>query len=100
MTDQAQNDDRRINRSNNRTMAVHYLLQKVADDFGLESFAVASGDEAEVIEQSDVQAFQAEGEALYLKVTGEPGTMRELGVVRAIMGIRRIWRETGAELAA
>ena len=90
--------DRRINRSQNRTMAVNFLLQKVADDFGVEAFSVGiEGDEKNAKEIA-IRAFHVEGEEMFLTAVGKQGTMRELGVYRAIMGIRRIWQET--EMAA
>lgn len=43
-----------------------------------------------------VREFHAGGARLMLAAVGEPGTMREVGIYKAILGIRRIWRETGA----
>ena len=85
--------DRRSNRSDNRTMAVHFLLQKLADDFGLKAFAVGTNADDLCDQEHIVQNFRVDGEELTLTAIGEAGTMRELGIYRAIMGIRRIWRE-------
>jgi hypothetical protein len=96
MSDDIKSSDRRNNRSDNRTMAVHYLLMKLADDFGLKAFAVATGDQDKCDEEHVVQNFRVDGEEMFLTAIGEAGTMRELGIYRAIMGIRRIWREIEA----
>ncbi len=126
--------DRRQSRSHERTLAIHYLLQQVAEEYALEAFAVADLTESEQrdmptgrrqkgrsqlepeitdlvnqrrfeqeralaeahtdIAKVTAQDFFAGGEHLLLTVVGAPGMMREVGMVRAIMGIRRIWRET------
>ena len=96
MNEEVNKSDRRFNRSDNRTMAAHFLLQKLADDFGLKAFSIHTDGESSSDEAQAVQNFRVEGEEMYLTATGEPGAMRELGIYRAIMGIRRIWRELDA----
>ena len=51
-------------------------------------------------EDVSVQEFAVGGHRLLLTTVGEEGTMRELAAFRAIMGIRRIWRETELRAAA
>jgi hypothetical protein len=46
-----------------------------------------------------VREFHAAGHRLYLTALGEPGTMLEVGIYRAILGIRRIWQQS-AQVAA
>lgn len=47
-----------------------------------------------------VREFHAEGQRMLLTTIGEPGTMREVSIYKAIMGVRRIWRETSERQAA
>jgi hypothetical protein len=46
-----------------------------------------------------VREFHAQGQRLYLTAVGEPNTMREVGIYRAILGIRRIWQQTERQAA-
>lgn len=41
-----------------------------------------------------VRSFFLDGERLYLCITGEPGAQLDVGLYRAIEGLRRIYRET------
>ncbi len=139
----AHTSDRRQRRSYDRDTATHYLLVHVADQFGLEAFAIADEDGALQATSTDspsgdalstllaqyspalscrvntprsallealetdlehlgmgwtqdevmVREFHVDGQRMLLTAVGEPGTMREVGVYRTIMGIRRIWHE-------
>lgn len=46
-----------------------------------------------------VREFHAQGQRLYLTAVGEPTTMKEVGIYRAILGIRRIWQQTERQAA-
>ena len=54
----------------------------------------ASGFEVGACKNITVREFHAAGQRLYLTALGKPTTMREVGIYRAILGIRRIWRQT------
>ena len=51
-------------------------------------------------EEVVVREFHVGARRFLLTAVGEPGTERELGVYRAILGVRRIWRQVGVPLCS
>lgn len=102
--------ERRCRRSTEPLEAVHLQLLQVVREFSMEVCAV-SDREGRVVAAScpgddrwlafvenrearrvAVQEFYACGRPLYMVALGEPSLERDLGVLRAVMGVRRIWK--------
>ncbi len=70
-----------------------HAQRTLAEQLGAQGFEVGASKDITVRE------FHASGKRLYLTTVGKPTTMREVGIYRAILGIRRIWRQTASAAA-